>query len=165
MTKVPRWMMLLMLTAVAALPAGAQGSSAQPHKTVLFVCEHGNVKSLLAKVLFERYAGEIGLDVGAVSRGTRPDSVVPAWMQSSLAIERVILGAWRPQVLAPADLLSASYVVSFDVPTSATAGAQAPRVQWDGLPSVSANYASGRDAIRARVRLLADSLKRASVAR
>lgn len=165
MTKVPRWMMPIMLAAVAAMQAGAQGSGAQARPTVLFVCEHGNVKSLLAKVFFERYADEIGLDVEAVSRGTRPDSVVPAWMQSSLATDHVTLGAWRPQALALADLLSASYVVSFDVPTSATVGARAPHVQWDGLPSVSANYASGRDAIRARVRLLADSLKRASAAR
>ena len=165
MTKVPRWIMLIMLAAVAAMQAGAQGSSVQPRKTVLFVCEHGTVKSLLAKVLFEQYAAEIGLDVGVVSRGTRPDSMVPAWMQSSLATDHVTLGAWRPQALAPADLRSASYVVSFDVPTSATLSARAPRVQWDGLPSVSANYASGRDAIRARVRLLADSLKRAGAAR
>ena len=165
MTKMRRRMTLMILAAVTAMQADAQGGAAPPRRSVLFVCEHGTVKSVLAKVLFEQYAAEIGLDVRAVSRGTRPDSIVPAWMQSGLATDRVSLGAWRPQALAPADLRSASYVVSFDVPTSATGGTRAPRVQWDSLPSVSANYASGREAIRARVRWLADSLKRASAAR
>ena len=165
MRKVQRWIVLIVLTAVAAMRVGAQDSGAQPRRTVLFVCEHGTVKSLLAKVLFEQYAAEIGLDVGVVSRGTRPDSIVPAWMQFSLATDHITLGAWRPQALTPADLQSASYVVSFDVPTSATSGARVPRAQWDGLPSVSADYVGGRDAMRTRIHLLADSLKRAHSAR
>lgn len=60
--------------------AAAQRSHARTD-TVLFVCEHGTVKSLLARVLFERYAKEVGLPMIAVSRGTKADSVVPAWMR------------------------------------------------------------------------------------
>ena len=147
-------------SALAAQPAVT--SSAKP---VLFVCEHGTVKSLLAKVLFEQYAAEVGLTVQAVSRGTRADSAVPPWMLLGLAADHVDLGTWRPQPLAPADLANASYVVSFDVPASATAAAPVPRALWDSLPSVSRDYASGRDAIRARVRHLVDSLKRAERSR
>lgn len=157
MTRARRFAVLLL--ALAPICLGAQQRGAQPRETVLFVCEHGTVRSLLAKLLFEEYAGQIGLDMNAVSRGTRPDSLVPAWMHRNLAADRITLGDWRPQLLAPTDLAAASYVVSFDVPASATAGARAPRAQWDGLPSVSADYASGREAIRARVRQLADSLK------
>lgn len=40
--------------------------------------------------------------------------------------------------------------------------AVAPRAQWDGLPSVTQDYAAGRDAIKARVRLLVDPLRRAT---
>lgn len=68
-----------------------------------------------------------------------------------------------PQPLRLADLADAAYVVSFDVPLSATAGARGPRVQWDGLPSVSKDYANGRDAIKLRVHALVDSLKRAEM--
>lgn len=139
----------------------AQRAPAPAEGTVLFVCEHGTVKSLLAKVLFEQYAQEVGLRMRAESRGTHADSIVPPWMLRGLATDQVDLGSWRPQSLRPADLATASYVVSFDVPQSATAAARAPRTQWDSLPSVTQDYSKGRDAIKVRVHQLVDSLKRA----
>ena len=129
--------------------------------TVLFVCEHGTVKSLLAKLLFDQYAGDVGLPMRAISRGTAIDSAVPPWMQSALSADHLVLGTFRPLALQPSDLARASLVVSFDVPGAATASATAPRAQWDGLPSVSQNYSTGRDAIKMRVKQLVDSLNRA----
>jgi arsenate reductase len=158
-----RWhhSMLMMSLAAAATQLHAQVAVAREPQTVLFVCEHGTVKSLLAKVLFEEYAAEAGLRMQAVSRGTRADSTVPPWMQQGLAADHFALGNWRPQTLRQDDLAKAAYVVSFDVPSSSTAATHAPRVQWDSLPSVSKDYSKGRDAIRARVHQLVDSLKRA----
>ncbi len=152
---------VLHVLSVAPFQLGAQRSVARATKTVLFVCEHGTVRSLLAKVIFEEYAAEVGLRMHAVSRGTRADSVVPPWMLLGLAADHVALGTWHPQTLQPGDLANASYVVSFDIPAAATAGARIPRAQWDSLPSVSRDYATGRDAIKARVHHLVDSLKQA----
>ena len=151
-----------MLVAVAPIHLGAQQIAPHSDKPVLFVCEHGTVRSLLAKVLFEQYAAEVGLDMKAVSRGTRADSIVPPWMLQGLAADHVAIGSWRPQTLLPDDLTNASFVVSFDVPMAATAGARVPQAHWDSLPSVSRDYATGRDAIKVRVHQLVDSLKRAS---
>ena len=151
----------LLVSVATPLTLGAQ-AAADTTRTVLFVCEHGTVKSLLAKLLFERYATAAGLPVRAVSRGTQADSVVPGWMQQALGRDGLALGAWRPQALRAPDLASASYVVSFDVPRSATDAARSPRAQWDGMPSVSQDYAGGRAAIERRVRELVDSLARAS---
>jgi protein-tyrosine-phosphatase len=115
----------------------------------------------LAKVLFEEYAREVGLRMRAESRGTHADTVVPAWMVDRLARDRIALGSWHPQPLLAKDLADASYVVSFDVPRAATAATHAPRTHWDGLPSVTQDYAKGRDAIKLRVHQLVDSLKHA----
>lgn len=131
-----------------------------PQDTVLFVCEHGTVKSLLAKLEFEQQAAAAGLSMAAVSRGSAVDSAVPPWMRTALAKEGKDLGDWVPRGLQPTDLRSAALVVSFDLPSDVTAGARAPRAQWDGLPSVSANFSEGHAAIRERVRVLVDSLKR-----
>lgn len=150
---------LVVAVAVTASALGAQPVAPRPTKPVLFVCEHGTVRSVLAKVLFEQYAAEAGLDMKAVSRGTRADSLVPPWMQQGLAADHIDLGAWRPQTLQAVDLTNASLVVTFDIPSAATAGARVPQVHWDGLPSVSRNYATGRDAIKVRVHQLVDSLK------
>ena len=153
--------MILPLLSVTPFQLSAPRIAARSDKTVLFVCEHGTVRSLLAKILFEQYAAEVGLPMRAVSRGTRADSLVPLWMLQGLAADHIALGAWHPQTLRPRDLANASYVVSFDIPTAATAAARAPRAQWDSLPSVSRDYAMGRDEIQARVHKLVDSLKRA----
>lgn len=151
----------VLVTLVLPHAAMSQRAAANQQKTVLFVCEHGTVKSVLAKVLFEQYAREAGLSMRAESRGTHADSVVPPWMINSLALDQIQLGTWQPRTLRPADLSNAAYIVSFDVSPDATAAAGAPREQWDGLPSVSQDYGKGRDAIKARIRHLVDSLKRA----
>ena len=153
------------LIGVAALLGASTRVSAQataaPRDTVLFVCEHGTVRSLLAKVFFERYAAEAGLSYVAVSRGTRADSIVPAFMERGLTSDHFALGDWRPQTLTARDLGAAALVVSFDVPSEATVATHGARAEWNGLPSVSQDYARGRDAIATRVRQLVDSLKRA----
>ena len=157
---------ILVLGALAFAHRGdAQEPQAHPKRVVLFVCEHGTVKSLLAKVLFEQYAKDVGLDMQAVSRGTHADSLVPPIVLQGLTSDHVALGSWRPQTLAPSDLAGATYVVSLDVPPAATAAARAPRTQWDGLPSVTQDYGRGRDSIKARVHQLVDSLKRAEASR
>src|SRR6478736_3505896 len=100
----------------APLDLSGQRIPATPEKTILFVCEHGTVKSLLAKVLFEQYAQEVGLHMRAESRGTHADSIVPPWMLRGLALDNVDLGSWHPQALRSTDLAAASYIISFDVP-------------------------------------------------
>ncbi len=129
--------------------------------TVLFICEHGTVRSLLAKLLFEEYAKDVGLAMVAVSRGTAIDSAVAPWMMRSLASDGFLIGTWHPQRLAASDLAHARHVVSFDLPAAVSASTHARREQWDGFPSVSANYAAGRDTIAVRVRHLVDSLQTA----
>src|SRR5437868_3440198 len=96
MTRNRRWIAALLI-ALAPTSVDAQRVAAAHEKTILFVCEHGTVKSLLAKVLFEDYAKEVGLDVKAISRGTRADSIVPTWMLQGLAADKITLGAWHPQ--------------------------------------------------------------------
>ena len=151
----------MMLACALAVPAAlqAQHASAVPARdTVLFICEHGTVRSLIAKLLFERYASELGLRMAAVSRGTAIDSVVPPWLRTALTADQFALGSWRPQTLRVRDVQSARYVVSFDLPVAVSAAARGSRAQWNDLPSVTSDYITGRDAIASRVRQLVDSL-------
>ena len=137
------------------------GTTLDARPTVLFVCEHGTVKSLLAKLLFERYAVAAGLDMRAISRGSAADSAVPKWMRSKLEGAGLALADFQPRQLAAQDLADASHVVSFDLATGVTAAAKAPRAQWDALPAASTDFDASRTAIDARVRALVDSLVRA----
>lgn len=155
----------LLLFGAPVAVAAQQRAAPASQGTVLFICEHGTVKSLLAKLLFEEYAAQVGLPMRAESRGTTVDSVVPPWMRARLGATRLRFEGFTPRALLAEDLVTASYVVSFDLPASMSAGSQAPRAQWDSLPAASQQFEASREAIRARVHALVDSLNRARLAR
>jgi arsenate reductase len=129
--------------------------------TVVFVCEHGTVKSVLALAYFDRLSRERGLPYRAISRGTAPDAALPPFMRAGLRADGLEIGAFTPMRLTESDLTFAIRVVSFDAPAAAgLVAGRVPTEAWDKLPSVTANYAVARDSIRSRVALLVDSLVR-----
>lgn len=139
----------ILLAIVVLLPMTV--ASADPRDTVLFVCEHGSVKSMLAATLFERAAAREGLAVRSVSRGTAPDASIPAWLRSAMEADQLDAGPRQPRALSDADLVSAKHIVVFDVSLPSAVSSQVPVERWDGLPSVSKDYRAGRDAIAAKV--------------
>src|SRR5688572_249911 len=62
--------MALMAMILGTLMAGPEP---KPVGTVLFVCEHGSAKSVVAAAHFNRIAADRGLPFRAISRGTAPD--------------------------------------------------------------------------------------------
>jgi arsenate reductase len=155
----------LLVTCASTSAAAQQRPAATAPGTVLFVCEHGTVKSLLAKLLFDEYAAEVGLPMRAESRGTAVDSAVPPWMRARLDESPLRFDGFRPRALAAPDLAMADLVVTFDLPPAVVAGAPAPAVRWDSMPAASQRFEASRDAIKARVRALVDSLNRERLAR
>jgi hypothetical protein len=156
---------IALLAAAVALtaPLAAQGRTrpARDSATVVFVCEHGTVKSALALALFRKIAAERALPVRAISRGTAPDTALPPFMRSGLQQDGLSLGAFTPTRLDASDLASAILVVSFDQPVvTRTVGGKVPLKVWDGLPAVSTDYAVARDSMRVRIGALVDSLAR-----
>ncbi|HET7295280.1 MAG TPA: hypothetical protein VFM88_22870 [Vicinamibacteria bacterium] len=141
--------------------AGALGVMLMgPPSTVVFVCEHGSAKSLVAASLFDRLAKERGLHVRAVSRGTAPDAAVPPAVARALADEGVDVSAFRPRALGEADLRGATLVVAFGVDVGDMARKAGVRVsRWDDVPAVSTSYAEARAAIVSRLATLLDDLE------
>jgi hypothetical protein len=129
---------------------------------VVFVCEHGAVKSVIAAALFNRLAAERGLDTRAVSRGTAPDSEVPALVRDGLRAEGADIGDVRPVGLSAHDRVGARLFAAFDVDVPASVAGDVAVRRWDGTPSVLGDYSAGRDAIAMRVTELVAELKRAS---
>ena len=149
---------VFMLVILMASTTPAHGQTARDTQTVVFVCEHGTVKSVLAMAWFERLAREAGLPYRAISRGTAPDAALPAFMLDGLRRDGFQLAGFVPKPLSKEDIDSASVVVSLDAPDVVRLS-QRPFLQWNGMPSVSANFANGRDAIKRQVEQLVDSLR------
>lgn len=151
------WPLALFITGIA----NAQSPRAAPDtQTVVFVCEHGTVKSVIAMAYFDRLARERGLRFRAVSRGTAPDSAVPRFVRDWLGRDGFDLAGFAPLRLSESDL-RAALVVSFDQPMVAEFVGRRAHAAWDRLPSVTAHYPTARDSIKRRIAALVDSLVRA----
>jgi arsenate reductase len=123
----------------------------QPTPTVLFVCEHGSAKSVVAAAHFNRLAAQQGVPLRAISRGTDPDAENHPAAVAGLAGEELQPVA-RPCPLASADLEGAVAVVAFS-PLPAAHASHAPVRVWN-VPAVSEGYGRARDEIVSRVRQL-----------
>jgi protein-tyrosine-phosphatase len=127
--------------------------------TVVFVCEHGTVKSLMAQEWFNRLAGERGVRLRAVSRGVTPDASVPAPVADYLRGEGFDVSGFQPAALASGDLDGAVRVVALGADTSSvTAGTNVPVEGWNDIPPARGDYQGTSDAIRARVEALLSTL-------
>lgn len=127
---------------------------------VVFVCEHGSVKSIIAATLFNRLAAERGLAARAVSRGTAPDQQIPQLVRDGLRADGADIGDLRPKGLGALDVRGANMFVAFDVEVPPRFSAAVPIRRWDGTPSVMSSYVTGRDAISTRVTDLISELER-----
>jgi arsenate reductase (thioredoxin) len=150
----------LKVTGAHAPAQGLAARSAREPARVVFVCEHGSVKSLIATVYFNRSAQERGLLYRAVARGTAPKPVVPGPVQEGLRADGFDVSKFEPQLFKASDVDEASLVVSFDQDIGKVVGGRARHLRWDNLPG--ADYARVRDAIVRHVDALVDELARSA---
>lgn len=128
---------------------------------ILFVCEHGAAKSVLAAAHFNRLAEAQDLDIRAIARGTNPSPVISEQTLQGLSKDGLAPTESEPQKLSLEDTRTAQYLVSFcKLPAEYTQGAIAE--QWDGIPAVSENYERARDAIVERLHQLVSRIRRFS---
>ena len=136
-------------------------TGAQAPQTVLFVCEHGTAKSVVAAAHFNKLAAEKKLALRAESRGTAPDPAVPQRIVAGLKGEGLSLPAgFTPAPVSAKDVAGAARVVTFDVSLPATAEASSI-TRWNGLPALSDGFGPANAAIKARVEALINELEAA----
>jgi len=160
--------LVLLLSAAAAAGAsdGKPASGRPPSGTVVFVCAHGNVKSMIASQWFNRLAGEQGVAVRSVSRGVTPENPVPAPIAGRMRQDGFDLAAFEARALVPADAEAASRIVLIGVDApSWVEGSGRPVERWDDIPPTSEGFEGTRDALRARVESLLGMLKKGKPAR
>jgi protein-tyrosine-phosphatase len=135
------------------------GQTTQPTK-VVFVCEHGAAKSIIAKAEFERLAKEKGLSVEVVSRGTTPDAEIASGVRKGLLADGTDLGSARPVKISAKDLEGASRVVTFGPDLAEWMPKGVKVLDWSAAPSPSKDYKEARDYIRKQVESLVGDIKK-----
>jgi arsenate reductase (thioredoxin) len=140
---------LLALSALAAEPGS-------PPK-VVFVCEHGAAKSVIAAKELEKLARERGVALQAITRGTSPDPEIPSAVRNGLKADGIDIGAMKPTRIKAEDLRDAAVVVSFGPDLSQIAGSKKVE-DWSKTPDVSADFSVARDYIVKRLHALLDQI-------
>jgi len=161
MNRVPLVVIYVVLGGV--LWAGAIGRAEQgstPAPNVVFVCEHGAAKSVIATAYFNKIAAERGLPYRAQFRGTNPQAALSVKVVEGLRADGVAIPAGTPTAITDEDVAVATHVFAIGCTLPAKALQSGKAGDWSDVPEVSDGYQASRDAIVRHVTALIDELQR-----
>jgi protein-tyrosine-phosphatase len=159
--------MRILTSAIATLTIVWGSSSAAEEalaKQVVFVCEHGTVKSLTAASYFNQLAAQRGLPWRAVSRGSMPTSTtVPKPIAAALRAEGLDVSEFRPARIDATDAAEAARIVTIGTDLPAGVRGDEQRIErWNDVPPASTSYDAARSSLKAHVAELLEQLSRQS---
>jgi arsenate reductase (thioredoxin) len=162
--RAPAAYLMVFAAALAAMFPTSALCGEEPEAQVLFVCEHGNVKSLMAASYFNLLAHERKLPYRAISRGTSPDSTtVPLAIVAGLQNDGVDVTAFQPTAVGAADIAASQHLVLINTEWPANSQVQVAKVErWSDVPPASVNFDAARDSLKAHVVRLIDQLEHSS---
>ena len=131
----------------------AQTSPVSSMSQVLFVCQHGNVKSLMAASYFNQMAQQRGLSVRAVARGTAPNSdTVPSPIAQSLQGDGFDVSGFHPTAVSAADVSTSQRVITIGTTLPGDAQAAPPKLEaWNDVPPADADYGATRNSLKSHI--------------
>lgn len=158
-----RWLALLAL--VQGILPGCQrgdGAAKVPEPaSILIVCEHGSVKSLMAASLFDRGAQERRLPFRAMARGVSPDASVPPRIAAALSREGFDVGRFVPRRFSRAEVEHAVRIVVIGVePAVLDARTEVTVDGWSDVPAASQDYDAARASLARHVDALLNELEK-----
>lgn len=145
----------IFMTASCAL-AGTPQNPPKPQKTVVFVCEHGAGRSVIAAAWFNKLAAERRLPYVAIARGVTPQDTPSMATVAGLKKEGISLPDEKPRALTEAEAAEAVRVVAFCPLPPKVKSAQ---IESFEVPAPSDGYDQARDAILIHVKKLIHDLE------
>jgi len=148
-----------MTTLVAGFIALSALQGPRPAPQVVFVCEHGAAKSVIATAYFNKLAAERNLSVRATFRGTTPQDDLSVRAVAGLKADGVAVPSGKPSALSDADVSGATHIFAIGCTLPEKAQRSGKAADWSDVPD-DQGYAPMRDAIVRHVRQLLDQLQR-----
>lgn len=143
---------LVLFSSLAAQPKPADSPA------IVFVCEHGAAKSVIAAAYFNKLAAERGLPYRATFRGTAPQEALSTRAVEGLRADGVPVPDGRPTAIAGSDIAQATHIFAIGCTLPAAAVASGKSADWSDVPDEQ-GYPAMRDAIVRHVRALLDELQ------
>lgn len=162
--RLPSRQCLIAILAALLVPAASfgqgvkDGAAAEKTPTILFVCEHGAAKSVIAAAHFDKLAKQRGLKYRAISRGTNPDpALAPATVKGPQG-DGISTQGWKPTLVTKKEMDAAAGIVTLGCALPEKDAVAGKLTEWNDVPSPSHNYQAARDDIVKRVQSLVDDL-------
>ncbi|HYO76142.1 MAG TPA: hypothetical protein VE010_06725 [Thermoanaerobaculia bacterium] len=128
--------------------------------TILFLCQYGGAKSVIAASYFNRIAEESGLDyVGVAAAAEEPYAAVPPAVADFLERDGFDVRTFAPRRAEADDLTAAARILSIGCDHAALAADDSRAQRWDDVPLVSEDLPGSAAAIRRHVEALARELR------
>ena len=141
---------------LALVHAGGQGQTQRP--SIVFVCEHGAAKSVIATAYFNKLAAERGLPYRATFRGTSPQDDLSVRAVAGLKADGLVIPSGKPALMSDADVSDATHIFAIGCTLPERAVRSGKAADWSDVPD-DQGYGPMRDAIVRHVRQLLDDLK------
>jgi arsenate reductase len=149
---------VLMSLMVIALARAAAAQSAG-NETVVFVCEHGAAKSVIATAYFNKLAAERGLPDRAIYRGANPQAELSVSALKGLREDGLAVPSAKPSPITAGDVTKATHIFAIGCSLPSHAASSGKAESWDDVPE-DQGYAAQRDAIKKHVERLLDQLQK-----
>jgi hypothetical protein len=139
---------------VVSLVGGLAACRPTAGEQVVFVCEHGAAKSVVAAAYFNKLAAERGLPMKAVARGATPQVGIANSAIKGLHADGLVPGLEAPRALTAEDVRRSAQVVTFDCDQPAMKALQGMGACWGDVPAVGEDYGRARNIIRQHLEAL-----------
>src|SRR5437764_7780185 len=90
--------MIAIIAALLFIDGQSANAPANP-PNVIFVCEHGAAKSVIATAYFNKFAAERGLPYRATFRGTSPQAELSERTVTALRADGIVVPAGKPTAI------------------------------------------------------------------
>lgn len=147
-TLIPLLCILLACRADHASPAGE----------IVFVCEHGAAKSVVASEYFNKLAADRGLALHAIARGADPQANLSVAATKGLKSDGLAPTLDAPRPLTVSEVRSSAQIIAFDCDLPAMKALKSMSTCWDDVPTVSDDYPRARDAVRTHVAAMIEQM-------
>jgi len=149
------WLLVVAMTVVSQPSAAAEKTPA-----VIFVCEHGAAKSVIATAYFNKLAAERGLPFRAAFRGTSPQENLSVRAVEGLAADGIPVPSGKPSAITDQDVVGATQIFAIGCTLPEMARRSGKADDWSDVPD-DQGYGPMRDAIVRHVKRLLDDLETA----
>jgi len=148
------------LAGARATPAATELPEAAPEGAILFFCQFGGAKSVIAAAYFNRLASEQALPhAGVAVAAEEPYDAVPVPVAAFLESEGFAVGHFKPRRAKEEELKTATKLVTIDCDLAGVDAGGLAVERWDDVPKVSVDLDASAAAIMLHVEALVAGLR------